>query len=72
MKNKILLLLICQVTALFFAISSYAGSWYLRGNLSYEWSCTADFSDRNSLSTSPPALFGYVTGSDGRPIGAYG
>jgi opacity protein-like surface antigen len=72
MKNKVLLLLIGQAAALLFAFPGYAGSWYLRGSLGYEWSCTADFSDRNSLSTSPPALFGYVTGSDGRPIGAYG
>jgi len=72
MKNKVILLLIGQLAALLFAVSGYAEPWYIRGSLSCERSFSADFHDKDSLSTNPPALFGYVTGSDGRPIGAYG
>lgn len=66
--------------ALLFAVPSMlalagpavADDWYIRGNLGYEQSEDADFSDRNCASTQPPALFGCVKGDDGRPIGAYG
>lgn len=49
-----------------------ADGWYMRGVLGYETSRTADFSDRDSSATSPPALFGSGNGSDGQPLGAYG
>lgn len=46
--------------------------WYIRGTLGFEWSLAADYSDAESTSTNPPALFGTGPGSDGRRIGAYG
>lgn len=49
-----------------------AAGWYLRGAAGFEWSLAADFSDRDSSSTNPPALFGTGPGNDGRPIAAYG
>jgi len=49
-----------------------AEGWYWRGNLGYEWSREADFSDSDCSATNPPTLFGCVKGGDGRPLGAYG
>jgi opacity protein-like surface antigen len=49
-----------------------ASGWYWRGALGYEGSKGADFSDTDCASTHPPALFGCVNRSDGKPIGAYG
>ncbi len=71
-KNNVLLILVVQAAALIFVSSALAGSWYIRGNISLEWSRSADFSDEDSLSVNPPALFGNATGSDGLPVGAYG
>ena len=72
MNKKIICLLIILWSALNLSTSSHAESWYMRGNISGEWSRSADFSDRDSTATNPPALFGTTRGSDGRPIGAYG
>ncbi len=51
---------------------AFAGEWYIRGSMSLERSRSADFFDADSMSANPPALFGSGSGSDGRPIGAYG
>lgn len=59
---------------LVFSMASPAGAagWYLRGTLGFEWSFAADYSDSDSTSTNPPALFGTGPGSDGRRIGVEG
>ena len=54
------------------AVPAGAAGWYLKGTLGFEWSLAADYSDADSGSTNPPALFGTGPGSDGRRIGAYG
>lgn len=72
MKKKIIYLLIILGSALNLSTSSHAASWYIRGSISGEWSRSADFFDRDSTATNPPALFGTTPGSDGRSIGAYG
>jgi opacity protein-like surface antigen len=54
------------------AVPAGAAEWYLRGAAGFEWSLTADFSDKDATATRPPAYFGTGPGSDGRAIGAYG
>jgi opacity protein-like surface antigen len=54
------------------AIPAGAAGWYLRGTFGFEWSLSADYSDADSTSNNPPALFGTGPGSDGRTIGSYG
>lgn len=52
--------------------SAMTGGWYVRGAVGYEKSRTANMSDVNCSSISPPALFGCAAGDDGLPISAYG
>jgi opacity protein-like surface antigen len=51
---------------------SLGGQWYFRAGAGLERSLSAEFHDLDSGAANPPALFGKGTGSDGRPIGAYG
>ena len=65
-------LLFAVILLLGTAVPAGTAGWYLRGTFGFEWSLAADFSDVDSTSTNPPALFGTGPGSDGRRIGAYG
>ncbi len=52
---------------MFFTLPSLAADCYIRTSIGVDWMKDANFRDDGT-----PALFGSVTGSDGRPIGAYG
>jgi opacity protein-like surface antigen len=54
------------------AVPAPAADWYVRGQVGYEASLPADFTDTDCSSSRPPALFGCAAGCDGQPIGAYG
>lgn len=63
------------VTALLLASSApglAAPPLYVRAAVGFEESGDVTVEDLNCASTAPPALFGCVVGSDGRPIGARG
>lgn len=70
--KKFVLFVGVWVLCLATALPAAAEGWYLRGTLGFEWSLAADFSDNDSASQNPPALFGTGPGSDGRQIGSYG
>ena len=46
--------------------------WSLRAALGWQDDTNSDLKDHDCSSTAPPALFGCVTGENGRPLGAYG
>lgn len=64
--------LVSVILAFLSCSAAVASEWYIRGGLGYERSKDANFSDVNCASTAPPALFGCVSGNDGKSIGAYG
>jgi opacity protein-like surface antigen len=70
--NKLFIYIV--ISAIFAWVAGPAGAetWYLRGVAGLEKSLAADFSDEDVSAKNPPALFGTVSGNDGRPIGAYG
>jgi opacity protein-like surface antigen len=49
-----------------------AGQWYARIAAGIEDSRSSNFSDDDCSATSPPALYGCGSGSDGRALGTYG
>ncbi len=58
--------------ALMNAIAVENSRVYVRAGTGIAWSMNSVFSDVDCTSVSPAALFGCITGNDGRPIGAYG
>ncbi len=68
-------LFICVAISVLFALTASpvgAEKWYLRGAAGMDMALASDFSDEDASAKSPPAFFGTVPGSDGRPIGSYG
>ena len=49
-----------------------AGDWYVRARIGLDRTGKTIFSDRDSSSASPAALYGYGTGGDGAPYRSVG
>jgi len=70
--KSIMIWIIFFLFALAIPDDTAAAGWYIRGAVGYEKSLASNFSDTDCASTHPPALFGCVSGNNGKPIGAYG